>query len=234
MAKFGRGRMPHLGSECPDDCGLDLIEQWIASLGEPADASGPAAADRRRASRRRSSRLDTALPFARAVGDAEARRRDRGAILAAAAKLEPGPVRDLFEGYLPPDPKGRKLGTNPRPASILALAGDAKKGEALFFDKDMKCANCHKVGDRAPPSARTSPPSARPARGPNCSKACWNRRRASSRSSPRTSSGRRTRRRVTGLLVKRDEKQVVLRDAENKETCSRRRTWSACGRRGCR
>ena len=44
-------------------------------------------------------------------------------------------------------PKGRKLGSNPRPASILALAGDAKRGEALFFTKDLKCATCHKIGD---------------------------------------------------------------------------------------
>ena len=34
-------------------------------------------------------------------------------------------VRDLFEGYLPSDEKGaRKLGSNPRPKTILALGGD--------------------------------------------------------------------------------------------------------------
>src|SRR5262249_12989200 len=32
MAKFGRDRMPHLGSERPDEAGLELIEQWIAGM----------------------------------------------------------------------------------------------------------------------------------------------------------------------------------------------------------
>jgi glucose/arabinose dehydrogenase len=36
MAKFGRGRMPHLGSEWPHTQGLDLMSQWIASQANPA------------------------------------------------------------------------------------------------------------------------------------------------------------------------------------------------------
>ena len=35
MAKFGRGRMPHLGSEFPHAQGLDVVGQWIASLSDP-------------------------------------------------------------------------------------------------------------------------------------------------------------------------------------------------------
>ena len=35
MAKFGRGRMPHLGSEFPHARGLDLMAEWIASLSDP-------------------------------------------------------------------------------------------------------------------------------------------------------------------------------------------------------
>ena len=31
MAKFGRDRMPHIGSERPDEAALGLIEQWIYS-----------------------------------------------------------------------------------------------------------------------------------------------------------------------------------------------------------
>ena len=34
MAKFGRGRMPHLGSEFPHGPGLDVIGKWIASLAD--------------------------------------------------------------------------------------------------------------------------------------------------------------------------------------------------------
>ena len=32
MAKFGRDRMPHIGSERPDEAGLQLVEQWIAGM----------------------------------------------------------------------------------------------------------------------------------------------------------------------------------------------------------
>ena len=41
MAKFGRGRMPHLGSEWPDEEGLDLMDGWICSLGNPSKKPTP-------------------------------------------------------------------------------------------------------------------------------------------------------------------------------------------------
>ncbi|MCI0704781.1 MAG: PQQ-dependent sugar dehydrogenase, partial [Planctomycetia bacterium] len=34
MAKFGRGRMPHLGSEVPHPEGLEVVYEWIRSLGK--------------------------------------------------------------------------------------------------------------------------------------------------------------------------------------------------------
>src|SRR5204862_4949395 len=85
-----------------------------------------------------------AYGLARTMGQ----QKDKADLLAAAAKLPPGLPRDLLEGHLPPDPKGRKLGTNPRPAPIMALSGNAKNGETLFNTKDLKCAQCHKVGDK--------------------------------------------------------------------------------------
>jgi putative heme-binding domain-containing protein len=142
---------------------------------------------------------------------------DRARVIAAAAKLSPGPVRDLFEGYLPPDPKGRKLGSNPRPATILSLKGDATKGETLFFAKDLKCATCHKVGDRGT------------AVGPELTAIGKTRSRAELLDSLLQPSARvdpqfaaylvRTKdeKTATGLLVKRDDRHVVVRDAENKE-----------------
>ena len=47
MAKFGRDRMPHIGSDRPDEAGLRLMERWIAgmngSAGKPAPVLGWAA-----------------------------------------------------------------------------------------------------------------------------------------------------------------------------------------------
>src|SRR5205814_5229327 len=42
MAKFGRDRMPHIGSERPDEAALELIGQWIAGLGATAERSDSA------------------------------------------------------------------------------------------------------------------------------------------------------------------------------------------------
>jgi putative heme-binding domain-containing protein len=207
MAKFGRGRMPHLGSEWPDPDGLSLLYDWIASLGT-APASPPPDG---------LSGAGPALPLARRVAQPPLNPADRDNLLAAAAKLEPGPVRDLFEGYLPPDPKGRKLGNNPRPAAILGLTGDARRGEAVFFAKENKCVNCHKVGDKGESV------------GPELTAIGKTRTRAELLESLLQPSVRiepqfaaylvRTKdeKTVTGLLVKRDDRQVVVRDAENKE-----------------
>jgi putative heme-binding domain-containing protein len=215
VSKFGRGRMPHLGSEVPHFSGNELLAKWIASLDgkepEPRATNAKNIGDSL-------STLRTAYAYSRPLGNRSAfTPDDREAILAAASKLPPSPVRDLFEGYLPSDPKGRKLGANPRPATILALKGDATKGETLFFNKEMKCANCHKVGDKGL------------SLGPELTKIGSNRTRAELLDSLLNPSARvepqyaayniRTKdeKTYTGIIVKRDETQLILRDAENKE-----------------
>jgi putative heme-binding domain-containing protein len=219
MAKFGRGRMPHLGSDYPDWRGLDVIGQWIEESAPAVTvrklglAPAPFLADP-------DTHLQTpaqALPIARSIGTGRMEAPDRDKVLAAAAKLSPGPVRDLFEGYLPPDPKGRKLGSSPRASSILNLKGDPKRGEGVFFAKELKCAECHKIGDKGV------------SLGPDLTAIGKTRTRAellesilepSKRIEPlftpylvRTADGRT----LTGLVVKRDDKGIVLRDAQNKE-----------------
>src|SRR5262249_9137914 len=154
---------------------------------------------------------------ARKVARGDIKPAERGPLLAAAAKLPASPVRDLFEGYLPADNGPRKLGSNPRPRAILALKGNAGRGENLFWSQAVNCGSCHKIGDRGT------------ALGPDLSTIGKLRPREdllesilqpSRRIEPKyaayvvhTADGRS----LTGLLVKRDEKQVVLRDAENKE-----------------
>ena len=139
-------------------------------------------------------------------------------MLAAAAKLPNGPIRDLFEGYLPSDErKERKLGSNPRPRAVLALEGDPGRGETLFWSPPIQCGSCHRIGDRGTPV------------GPDLSTIGKLRSREdllesllepSRRIEPKyatyvaaTADGVS----LTGLLVKRDEKRVVLRDGKGKE-----------------
>jgi putative heme-binding domain-containing protein len=216
MAKFGHGRMPHLGSEYPDWKALEIVYRWIASMKKPDGAPGAPVIPKGGIEGGLSA-TGNAILFARGLGGGVMSDEYASKVIAAAAKLESGPVRDLFEGYLPTDPKVRKLGSNPRPSTILNLKGDAAKGAVLFFNKDMKCATCHKVGDRGT------------ALGPELTSIGKTRSRAELLESLLQPSARvepqfaaylvRTKdeKTVTGLLIKRDDKQVILRDAENKE-----------------
>jgi putative heme-binding domain-containing protein len=133
----------------------------------------------------------------------------------AAAKLPPGPARDLFEGYFSVEPGSRKLGPAPRPASILGLTGDPAKGEALFFTEAVQCAKCHKVGDRG---TAVGPELTAIAKARTPAELLDSILNPSARVDPqfaaylvRTADGRQ----ATGLLVRRDGEQVVVRDAQN-------------------
>lgn len=212
MAKFGRDRMPHIGSERPDEAGLKLIEQWIASM----KTTTPAVLDDMPFDKLLTN-SKSALFVARRLGRGDMNQEERERLLTAAAKLPAGPVRDLFEGYLPVDEHGRKLGSRPRPKTILALQGDAAHGEKLFWSQAVNCGSCHKIGERGTPI------------GPELSVIGKTRTRAdlldsilepSRRIEPKfaayfaqAADGRS----FTGLLLKRDETAVVLRDAQNKE-----------------
>ena len=104
-----------------------------------------------------------------------------------------------------------------RPAAILNLKGDSQRGRDVFFATAMTCQNCHRVGDKGINL------------GPDLSTIGKARSREdlldsildpSRRIEPQyvsysveTKSGRH----VSGLLVKRDANEVVLRDAQNQE-----------------
>jgi putative heme-binding domain-containing protein len=195
---------------------LTLIEAWITRLGGNKVQLGksdlPPSIDKVLMA------PQSAMRIARQVGRGELQLSERRRVLAAAAELPPGPMRDLLEGYLPlGDNAARKLGSNPRPKAILALRGDAAAGEKLFFSQTLNCSSCHTVAGRGT------------AVGPDLSAIGKLRPRAdllesilepSRRIEPKyaayvaqTHDGRA----LTGLLVRRDERSVVLRDAQNKE-----------------
>ncbi len=212
MAKFGRDRMPHIGAELPDETGLALVERWIKNL-KGDEASGD---DSDAPAQTLLASPQAALATARKLARGELSADQKSAVLAAAAKLEPGNVRDLFEGHLPQDGE-RKLGSSPRPKTILAHQGNAGRGEALFWSEAVNCGKCHRVGERgtsvgpdlsAIGKLRTPPDLLESLLAP------------SRRIEPKYAAylaqiddGRA----LTGVLVKRDEQAVVLRDNQGKE-----------------
>jgi putative heme-binding domain-containing protein len=214
MAKVGRDRMPHVGSERPDEAGLRLIEQWIAEMNGGHGAAGDSTESGPRTD---ISDAKAALTVARRVGRNELDAHERGKLLAAAKKLPPGPVRDLFEPFMPSDTLHRKLGSSPRPRSILSLAGDATRGEKLFWSSTVNCGTCHKIGERG---ASVGPELTAVGKQRTREDILESLLEPSRRIEPqfaaylaRAKDGRI----LTGLVIKRDSAGVVLRDAQNKE-----------------
>ncbi len=138
MAKFGRDRMPHIGAETPDHDGLKLLTQWIFSLGDSKSIYKPISTKPMA-----EQLLSPSFGLSQACMPAPEQLKR---VIKAATNLEPGASRELFEGYLPPGGE-RKLGPNPRPKAITSLKGDAVKGKALFLTANLKCIDCHKLGD---------------------------------------------------------------------------------------
>ncbi len=140
MAKFGRDRMPHIGSERPDEAGLKLIGDWIAGMGgaaakpDPLPDGGPPdrlltdprsalAAARRARARRDETRRTGSLaggggqapgrPDPRSVRGLPAHGRDG----AAQARLEPSAA-----GH-----SGPERGRRPRRGAVLVAGGQLRQ-----------------------------------------------------------------------------------------------------------
>src|SRR5262249_18754007 len=123
----------------------DLIARWIAGLDGDGGTTGLNSGPPDTAP----TSPGSAMRLARKLGRGELDAPERDALLATAAKLPGGPIRDLFEGYLPSDDRrGRTLGSNPRPRAVLALEGDPRRGETLFWSEAVQCGRCHRIGDR--------------------------------------------------------------------------------------
>jgi len=67
-------------------------------------------------------------------------------VVAKATNHPDSNVRVLFEKFIPADQRPKRLGDAIKPEEILALKGDAKRGEQIFFQSSAaQCKNCHAV-----------------------------------------------------------------------------------------
>jgi putative membrane-bound dehydrogenase-like protein len=70
----------------------------------------------------------------------------RDQAIAKAASHPDSNVRVLYEKFIPTDQRPKRLGEAIKPEEILALKGDAKRGEQIFFQSSAaQCKNCHVV-----------------------------------------------------------------------------------------
>lgn len=156
MAKQGRGRMPHIGSDLVDEAGVRLIGDWIRQLPPQTDDRALLKAccqpdpkwkpNERKAAVEKLLATPAGALMLQEAWDANALPAFvRPQVLAAAATKDAA-VRDLFEKYVPDSQKVKRLGTVVRPESLLALKGDPVRGKDVFFKTTgLQCATCHKV-----------------------------------------------------------------------------------------
>jgi putative heme-binding domain-containing protein len=225
MAKVGRGHMPHLGSEVIDERGLRLIHDWITQLPAKAGEGGsqtlselvnqleqPSGSDQALASTSR------ALLLAHAVADGKLSENVRQAIVAAGTAHRDPVIRDLFERFSPQAARGDRLGNRIKPDAILSLSGDAERGRRLFLEStSLQCKTCHRVGDSG---GSVGPDLAQAAKKltreqivenllqPSKTIALEYRTHAIELDDGRT---------LTGVVASKNDRELVLRDAEAKE-----------------
>jgi len=227
MAKTGSGHMPRIGSAVTDPSGLHLIHDWIASLAPEKD-SGTKVIEKVASLRKpnvnamtdqllSTTNTASALAWAVAVNKVPAVVRD-DVIARGVAHAQPE-VRDLFERFLPEEKRTKRLGSVIKTAEILAIPGDPARGKQLFLNTEgVQCKNCHRIAGKGTEL------------GPDLSEIGKKYQRAqlletiiqpSKEIEPKfatylveTKQGKT----YSGLLVERDQVEVILKDAQNKST----------------
>lgn len=232
MAKLGGGRMPHIGSSHVDREGVALIQNWIEQLPTENVASIIHADEATRLKNLLTatetgqaelvegllSSTSGALMLLRAVETGQLPQPTVAKAIQQATRHDDVSVRDLFERFLPPNERVQRLGTVVQPGAILSLEGGVMAGKKLFFETaGISCKNCHRIQKNGKQI------------GPDLTSIGKDRTREqllesllepSKRIEPKyvthlveTVDGRL----VTGLLVKKDEKEIILKDAKDNE-----------------
>jgi putative heme-binding domain-containing protein len=177
------------------------------------------AADREQAIRRLLSSTTGALMLMHAIDDGAVPKSVRPQVVAVAAALPDAQVRDLFERFLPDEQRVKRLGTVIHAQDILRLKGHAARGKALFFKSaGLQCANCHKVNGVG---SNVGPDLGQIGKKYTRAQILESILEPSKFIDPQyvsyvveTTDGQLH----TGLLVKKTDKEVVLRNAGDKET----------------
>ena len=128
----------------PSDADLAAAEE--KRLRDAATRSAARLAERERLVDEILGSTARASVLADAVADDTLPAATRGFVLDAVAAADPVVV-GLFERFLPPERRVRRLGTTIDPHALLALDGDADRGLRLFAESQaVQCRSCHPVG----------------------------------------------------------------------------------------
>ncbi len=156
LAKSGTGRMPHIGSQITDSAGVRLIGQWISGLPKKSnhlsaldELCGPVVRkddDQRLAAARELLKdLEGCIELSAALADRRVPAWLIHPIVAEALVLDDVARRELIEPYAAADQQIDRLGPNINVNQLLAMEGDANRGEKLFAAGIGQCIQCHRV-----------------------------------------------------------------------------------------
>ena len=236
MSKLGSGRMPHIGSTEVDRDGVDLLFEWVSRMSKPEPADEPTS-KRRGAELADLGRLRQADPpegraevidrlltstsaawmLMRSIDDKTLPSSVAPLAIEKGAQHDEVSVRDLFERFLPADRRVKRLGSLVQVEQLLSIPGDTARGKQVFFNTaGVQCKNCHRVGQDG---AEVGPDLTTIGEKYNRAQLLESILEPSKLIDPKyvtylaeTRDGRV----LSGLLAGRDEKEVVLKDAQNK------------------
>ncbi|MCH2373977.1 MAG: PQQ-dependent sugar dehydrogenase [Planctomycetes bacterium] len=169
MATLGPARMPRAGPTTIDDAALRFMEKWMSRVDAEGNVSGLDGASESTDYETLINTLRSATSFSataksatvtllettggglaltRELAENRVSNEVRSGILAETATLENRNVRDLFERFVPLAQRAKRLGHDIRPDAILAMEGEASRGEASFRSGvASQCKTCHRVGN---------------------------------------------------------------------------------------
>lgn len=166
MSKLGKGRMPYSGSSCVDTRGTRLVRDWIESL---PGISGDSTFEVSRLRNRQGQLLSDAvqiedqefvsqkiqevlgttsggLMILRSLDDTPISDQMRRLMIQLGTEHPSAQIRDLFERFLPEEQRVKRLGVKIDSAALVSLPGDSREGKKLFFEMaGLQCRNCHRV-----------------------------------------------------------------------------------------
>ncbi len=227
--KLGSGRMPHIGSEIVDERGVQLLHDWIQAL--PRHVTELASIDRLKSLEHPTkaneraiaigellSKTSSAMLLSKALHEGTLTGSARDEVVSLAAAHPDVAIRDLFESFLPDDKRPKRLGTAVNVAALLARPGNADRGRALFLTTaNVACKNCHVAAGQG---SKLGPDLSQIGKKLSRAQILESILEPSKAIEPKyvvhvaeTVQGKV----VSGLLVERNEREVILKDAKDAE-----------------
>jgi putative heme-binding domain-containing protein len=243
VSMLGRGRMPHIGSDVVDHWALERLGQWIRNMSpDPKERAlfrrlhelddsthdnlgneefKAKTGERAKIIANLLDSPETALKLVHAVKsdyDSPVVESKVAPEIVKLALAHPNPlIRSLFERFAAPGERIERLGANIDEQKLLALSGDAARGRDLFFSPVFQCGQCHQVAKKG---GQVGPDLSDVAKRLSKTQIIESLLTPSKTIEPKylthaveTSGGKI----VTGLLVEKTAKEMVLRVVGDKE-----------------